>query len=164
MCFRTSTSACLCLLISEFLTATWRSCSSAAHHLTSHSADAPAEPPWSVSMCVLLCYSVVTGILKWWWYKKKNFRKSDTMNWSSEWIETYTFRPMMNKLLAISIVLIAVQPVNNIYIEENIKPWYSGKFCSFNKHNIFLWVGSRFMAVCSWTTSELLVILHKGIY
>lgn len=56
VCFRTSTSACLCLLISEFLTVTWRSCSSAAHPSTSRSADAPAEPRWSVSVCLCVCY------------------------------------------------------------------------------------------------------------
>lgn len=66
VCFRTSTSACRCLLTSEFPTATWRSCSSAARPLTSRSADAPAEPRWSVSvvrwcLCVLpllLCGAV----------------------------------------------------------------------------------------------------------
>lgn len=54
--FRTSTSACPCLLISEFLTVTWRSCSSAAPPSTSHSAVAPAEPRWSVSAHLCVCY------------------------------------------------------------------------------------------------------------
>ncbi len=55
MCFRTSTSACPFLLTSEFLTVTWRSCSSAAHPSTSRSADARAEPRWSVTVCVCVC-------------------------------------------------------------------------------------------------------------
>lgn len=48
VCSRTWTSACLCLLTSGSQTATWRSCSSAAHPLTSRSADAPAGHRWSV--------------------------------------------------------------------------------------------------------------------
>lgn len=45
---RTWTSACPCRPISEFPTATWKSCSLEARHSTSRSAGAPAEPRWSV--------------------------------------------------------------------------------------------------------------------
>lgn len=59
VCFRTSTSACLCLLTSESLTATWRSCSLAAHPSTNRSADVRAEPRWSVCARACLFVSVL---------------------------------------------------------------------------------------------------------
>lgn len=84
VCFRTSTSACLCLLTSESLTATWRSCSLAAHPSTNRSADVRAEPRWSVCVCLSLffyCFVAQAVLLPdtlcagfpWWfsWYKPK---------------------------------------------------------------------------------------------